>query len=280
MLPSGILICCTGPFWSNSLCLFGFCLPSLRCLISTLAQARRGDLLFRFASSVQSCCGEGGALQTDIIALCGENSPCSGHTGFAPYRGVCAFPMYTAKAPGCSIWSGPWVECGSSFLVLHNSMDSVAPACCVFPGLSGSGSQRLACFLPGLAHLFLPQRAAQAARGSGGLSPGAACLLRWVAQAARGLAHSPWVRRTFSLCGPWARRQSGLRKSLDRNWGPVCSVGGGGFSGAEFAPFPSPLPPSSSGDGPALLWSFSVLLFCEPPAVCSGQLIFPCYPTV
>ena len=74
------------------------------CLISALTQADRGDLLFRFAGSVQSCCGEGGALQTDI-AVCGEHSPCSGHTGFAPHRGVCAFPVCTAQAPGCSIWS-------------------------------------------------------------------------------------------------------------------------------------------------------------------------------
>ena len=87
-------------------------------------------------------------------------------------------------------------------------------------------------------------------------------------------AASPRVRRTFFLRGPSARRWSGLRKSLDRNWGPVCRVGGGGFSGPELAPFPSPLPPSSSGDGPALLWSFSVPLFCEPPAVCSSRLIF------
>ena len=53
-----------------------------------------------FASSVQSCYGEGGALQTDI-AVCGEHSPCSGHTGFALLMGVCAFPVYTAQAPGC-----------------------------------------------------------------------------------------------------------------------------------------------------------------------------------
>ena len=78
-----------------------------------------------------------------------EHSPCSGHTGFAPYRGVCALPVYTAQAPGCPIWSGPCVECGSSFRVLHNSADLVAPAFCAFPGLSGSGSQRLGCTLPG-----------------------------------------------------------------------------------------------------------------------------------
>ena len=68
MLPSGILIRCTGPFWSGSLCLFGFCLPSLRCLISALTQAGGGGLLFRFASSVQSCYGEGGGCRQ--MSLC------------------------------------------------------------------------------------------------------------------------------------------------------------------------------------------------------------------
>ena len=87
-------------------------------------------------------------LQTDIT-VCGEHSPCSGHTGFAPHRDVCAFPVYTAQAPGCSIWSGPCVECGSSFRVFHRSADSVAPAFCAFPGLSSSGSQRLGRTLPG-----------------------------------------------------------------------------------------------------------------------------------
>ena len=42
---------------------------------------------------------------------------------------------------------------------------------------------------------------------------------------------------------------------------------------------PPPRPPTSGGDGLvrrrlALLWSFSVPLFCEWPAVCSGRLIF------
>ena len=123
-------------------------MPSLQCLISALTQAGGGDLLFRFASSVQSCYGEGGALQTDI-AVCGEHSPCSGHTGLAPYRGVCAFPVYTVQAPGCSIWRGPCVECVSSFRVLHKSADSVAPAFCFLPGMSGSGSRRLGRPLPG-----------------------------------------------------------------------------------------------------------------------------------
>ena len=74
--------------------------------------------------------------------------------------------------------------------------------------------------------------------------------------------------------GSWMWTIQNLRKSLDRNQRPVCRVGRGGFSGAQFASFPSPLPPTSSGDGPALLCSFSVPLFCEWLAVCLGWLIF------
>ena len=168
MLPSGILTCCTGPFWSDSLFLFGFCLPSLRCLISALTQAGGGDLLFRFASSVQSCCGEGGALQADV-AVCGEHS----------------------------LWPG---------------------------------SQRFGALSTGAPRLFPPQ----------------------------------------PQRGQPVRSQEVFRQEP----GPVCRVGGGGFSGAEFVPFPYRLPPTSSGDGAALLWSFSVPLFCEPPAVCSCRSVF------
>ena len=81
-------------------------MPSLRCLVSALTQAGGGGLLLRFAGSVQSCCGEGGALQTDI-AVCGELSPCSGHTGFAPHRGVCAFPSALLGLPAALYGAGP-----------------------------------------------------------------------------------------------------------------------------------------------------------------------------
>ena len=53
-------------------------------------------------SLVQLCCGEGGTLQTNITGMCGECSHCLDHTGFAPTHGDCAFPVYTAQAPGCS----------------------------------------------------------------------------------------------------------------------------------------------------------------------------------
>ena len=86
--------------------------------------------------------------------------------------------------------------------------------------------------------------------------------------------HSPRVWRAFSLCGRRTCCRSGLRKSLDRNWGPVCSVGGGWLLRGWVCPFP--LPPASflQQGWPALLWSFSVPLFCERPAVCLGWLVF------
>ena len=205
-------------------------MSSLRCLLSALTQAGGGDLLFRFARSVQSCCGEGGALQADS-ALCGEHSLCSGHTGFAPYRDVCAFPVYTAQAPGCP-QSGPCVECSSSFRVLHKSADSVAPAFCAFPGLSGPGSPRLGHPLPGC-RCGAPFPSAVPARTS--WVP-AACV-----SSGAGLSPRPSRLQMSTI--------QNLRKSSDRNRGPVCRVGVGGFSGAEFAPFPSPclLPPAGMG---------------------------------
>ena len=59
-------------------------------------------MLIYLGSLVQSCCGEEGTLQMNITGVCGECAQCLGHTGFAPAHGVCAFPVYTAQAPGCS----------------------------------------------------------------------------------------------------------------------------------------------------------------------------------
>ena len=74
-------------------------------------------------SLVQSCCGEGGTLQTNITGVCGECSQCLGHTGFAPAHGECAFPVYTDQAVGCS--AGNCLRW--------------ALGCMHFPGLSLSG---------------------------------------------------------------------------------------------------------------------------------------------
>ena len=122
-----------------------------------------------------------------------------------PVQGCLCFPVYTAQAPGCSIRSGPCVECGSSFRILHKSADSVAPAFCAFPGLSGSDSQRFGTLSPGAPHLFPPR--------------------------------------------PQRARPVGSQEVFRQEPGPVCRVGGGGFSGAEFAPCPSPCLPPPVGMG-------------------------------
>ena len=71
-------------------------------------------------SLVQLCCGEGGTLQTNITGVCGECSQCLGHTGFAPAHGMCAFPVCTAQAPGCS--AGEESKAGPGLCALPRSM--------------------------------------------------------------------------------------------------------------------------------------------------------------
>ena len=203
-----------------------------------------GDLLFRFASLVQSCCGEGGALQADV-AVCGEHSPCSGQAarsfgGFSP-GATCLFPPWRAARVARGLAPSPLARCAFS---LCGELPGQPEAWCPLHGcaapfpsvLSSLVSQRLEAFSPGAVRLFPPQ--------------------------------------------PQRAPPVGSQEVFRQEPGPVCRVGGVGFSGAEFAPFPSPLPPTSSRDGAVLLWSFSVPLFCKPTAVCSGQLIFPRSPTV
>ena len=97
---------------------------------------------------VQSCCGEGGTLQTNITGLCGECAQCLGHTGFAPAHGVCAFPVYSVQALGCSArnclrWALGCMHVpglshsGSGSQVLHKGVLCFVP----FPGPSNSGDQ-------------------------------------------------------------------------------------------------------------------------------------------
>ena len=106
-----------------------------------------------FRSASQSCCRERGALQGDI-AVCGELSQCSGHTGFVPTHSVCSVRL---RCSGSRLLYREWAlhGVGSSFWVFHKSVDLVAPAFCAFPGLSGSAGQELeGRTLPGAARLI------------------------------------------------------------------------------------------------------------------------------
>ena len=70
-------------------------------------------------SLVQLCCGEGGTLQTNITGVCRVCSQCMDHTGFAPAHGLCAFPVYSAQAPGGS--AGELSKVGPGFCALPRS---------------------------------------------------------------------------------------------------------------------------------------------------------------
>ena len=54
-----------------------------------------------------------------------------------------AFPVHTAQAPGCSIWSGPCARRGSSPRVFHKSADSTVPAFCAFPARAAQAARSL-----------------------------------------------------------------------------------------------------------------------------------------
>ena len=75
-----------------------------------------------------------------------------------PRSRVCAFPVYTAPAPGCSIWSGPCLACGSNFRVLHKSTDSVGPAFCAFPARAAQAARSLMGALSPPCHVLRPLR--------------------------------------------------------------------------------------------------------------------------
>ena len=170
-----------------------------------------------------------------------------------PAPGVCALPVYTAQAPGCSPGSGPCVACGSSFRVPHKSADSAGPAFCAFPaeqlrqsGAWGAHSPRCGALYPlrGPSLGFRASRLGAPCDGSGELvssrDPPGGC---WPPR----ISGSLWLE-TGSLFTVWQAMRS-LGPSLPPS-PPRCL-----------------LPPA--GDGPvrcwlALLWNCSVLpLFCE-----------------
>jgi len=95
-------------------------------------------------SLVQSCCGEGEILQTNITGMCGECSQFLATLGLPPAHGMCAFPVYTAQALHCSAGNClrralgcvhfPGLSCsGSGSWVLHKGTDLVGPVFCALP---------------------------------------------------------------------------------------------------------------------------------------------------
>ena len=111
-------------------------------------------------SLVQLCCGEGGTLQTNITAMCGECSQCMDHTGFAPAQGsVCFLGLHCS---GSRVLCRGTVQNSPVFYALPRSKLlrllgtlqghrlSLGMHFLPFPGLSSSGNQVLGkCTVPG-----------------------------------------------------------------------------------------------------------------------------------
>ena len=100
-------------------------------------------------SLVQSCCGEGGTLQTNNTGVCLQ---CLSHTGPAPVHSTCALPAHVAQALGCSTRNHlrPALGClhlpglsrsGSGTRVVLRGADSVGLCFVPFPGPSSSGDE-------------------------------------------------------------------------------------------------------------------------------------------
>ena len=100
VLTTGFLICCTCHFQRGSLCLFGgfFC-RCFQCLISTLTREGEVGHLFRLTCSVMLWGGRNTANKYHCHVW-GVHTV-SGSHWVCPYSRVCAFPVYTAQAPGC-----------------------------------------------------------------------------------------------------------------------------------------------------------------------------------
>ena len=124
---------------------------SLQCLVSALTQRGQWRTLFFFflGSLVQSCCGEGGMLQTNNTGVCSQYLS---HTGSAPAHGACSLPAHTARALGCSAGNNPRPALGCMHLpgpscsgsgtrVGLRGQTRLGLRFVPFPGLSSSGDE-------------------------------------------------------------------------------------------------------------------------------------------
>ena len=190
------------------------------------------------------------------LGLLIQFSPAAGRAGRCRQISLCVRSTHRVPATLGLPRTGVSVLSPSALLRLPAALYGAGPALSAVPVFGSSTKARIRLRLRVVSS---PASAAQAARGLGALSPGVAPL--------------------FPL-RPQRVLPVGSQEVFRQETGPVCPEGGGGFPGDEFAPFPSHLPPTSSGDGAVLLWSFPAPLFCILPAVCCGRLIFPCFPTV
>ena len=196
---------------------------------------------------VQWCCGEGGALQTNVTGMCGEHSQCPATLGLRPLM------AHVLSRLHCS---------GSRPLSRER-----APSCvrCQFPGPPQRCSLGWACILC----LALPSSSGSRSLTSA-LSPGA---VRLIPSAGPASVSTRWSRVASGelVSGrdpPGGCQPSSLRKSLVRDWKPVCSLVGDAVSGVSLPLSPPPclLPPDSGWGVYGLVRSSSLVVVVDASA--------------
>ena len=93
-------------------------------------------------SLVQSCCGEGGALQTNVTGVCGEHPQCSGSTRSSHSWRVCSPRLHCS---GSRLLYREWALSCLRFQFSGTPQKRGLGCACVLclPRRSGSGSQEL-----------------------------------------------------------------------------------------------------------------------------------------
>ena len=162
--------------------------------------------------------------------MCGECLQCLGHTEFAPSHSVCAFPVYTAQAPGCSARELSKTSPGLHALPRSMSLKfrflgtaqrhRLSWACLCWPS-QVQAAQVTRCLVstlsPGVVHLITS------------LFPAAQFPRRTAGVPSQGFHVSPLG--SWSLAGTFLVdvNRPGSQEDLVSNWELACS-------GAEFAP--------------------------------------------
>ena len=158
-----VLTCCTCHFQSFSLFLYfgsSVCM-SLQCLISTLTEEGGGGQVFRLTCSVVLW---GGRITANKSHWCvGSARSVWATPGLPPLMAACAFPVYTAQAPGCSagvllcfVHLPGLSRSGSGFGNYARAQRLLDVYFVPFPGRSSSGDQVLGeCPVPGGPHVLI-----------------------------------------------------------------------------------------------------------------------------
>ena len=179
-------------------------------------------------------------------------SPAAGRAGRCRQMSLCVGSTPRVPATLGLPRTGVSVLSPSTLLRLRAVLYGAGPELSAVPVYGSCTKARVRLRLPVVSS---PASAVQAARGPGALSPDAVPFPSAASGSGSQRLVQPEVWRPLPGAArlfpprPQCSLPVGSQEVLRQEPGPVCRVGGGGFSGAEFAPCPSPclLPPAGMG---------------------------------